>query len=350
MNRGWGAPAPEQRLDTITTCASSSPAPPASWAATSWKRAVRHDTEVVALLPPSPPHTASPDPHPLPGPDWFTALGATPRHHDFNAPDAASPVLTELLAGADFIINAPLPGPHHTTATTALLDAALPLDDTIRGVVQLSSTRTYGFGLPPWPMDESWVARPVSPRLHDLASAERAARTYRRLPLVVLRAAPTFGPRDHGPTQRLIDYYGLARRPRLAAAGRVGVSLAYGPDFARAVWAVLAAFDDAGGRILHAKTIDTDWRTLVGQSRALRERSGRVWPLPAWIAHGLAHAGAPGRRLLNAPTGLPDYTQITGCPHLIDDTLLRGLTGFTPLFGLRAALRHTLALESRDSP
>ena len=112
---------------------------------------------------------------------------------------------------------------------------------------------------------------------------------------------------------------------------------------------MLEAFEDAQGRTLHCKTIDTDWRTLVGQARALRDRPGRVYPVPLRIARCLERAGAPGRRLLDSPPGVERYADLTGRPHLIDDTLLRGLTGFAPLFGLRAALRHTIALESGAS-
>ena len=301
------------------------------------EEAVRHDTEVVALIP-----TAD-------AAAWVAGLGATPQVCSPSDPATTPERLAQALHEADFLINAPLAGQDHVATTTALLDAALRAPPTLRGVVQLSSTRTYGHRLPNWPLDESWVARPDSRDMQNLAAAERAARTYRRLRLVVLRAAPSFGPRDDGVLQRLLQHFGAAGRPVLAGGGRAGLSLAYGPDFARAVWAVLEAFSDTQGRTLHCKSIDTDWRTLVGQARALRDRPGRVWPLPVWLVHCLAQAGEPGRRLLDGPPGVPQYAEITGRPHLIDDTLLRGLTGFAPLFGLRAALRHTMALESRES-
>ncbi len=300
------------------------------------EEAARHDTEVVALVPAAD------------GADWAAGVGATvvvcaP------ADPAAAAHLVELLSTADFLVNAPLPGQDHVAATTALLDAALRAQETLRGVVQLSSTRTYGHRLPHWPIDESWVARPDGPEMEALAAAERAARTYRRLPLVVLRAAPAFGPRAGGEMRRLLEHFVAARRPRLPGGGRAGLSLAYGPDFGRAVWAVLEAFDEAQGRTLHCKTIDSDWRTLVGQARALRDRPRRVYPVPLWLARGLERFGAPGRRLLDGPPGVERYADLTGRPHLIDDTLLRGLTGFAPLFGLGAALRHTIALESGAS-
>ncbi len=299
---------------------------------------VRHDAEVVALIPSDDAAT------------WAARLGATPLVCRPSAPGATPERWAQALHGADFLINAPLAGQDQVATTTALLDAALRAPPPLPGVVQLSSTWTYGYRLPNWPLDESWAARPGSRGMQDLAAAERAARTYRRLRPVVLRAAPSFGPRGDGVMQRLLQHYGASGRPRLAGGGRAGLSLAYGPDFARAVWAVLEAFGDTQGRTLHCKTIDTDWRTLVGQARALRDRPSRVWPLPVWLVRGLAQAGEPGRRLLDGPPGVPRYADITGCPHLIDDTLLRGLTGFAPLFGLRAALRHTMAVESRESP
>ena len=332
------------------------------------EEAARHDVEVVALIPPDS------------DPTWFSDLGALATACDTSDRDGLRRSLPGLLAGAQFLINAPalladadsvqtglpanidsnsdsnIEADPNIDVTTALLDAALESaleagsEAQLKGVVQLSSTLTYGYSLPNWAVDESWAARPPTPAMQSLAAAERIARTYRRrLPLLVLRAAPTFGPRDDGVVQRLLDHFGRAAHPRLAAAGRAPVSLAYGPDFARAAWAALQAFEETQGRILHVKSIDSDWRTVVAQARALGGRSGRAWPLPLWLARRIERAGGPGRRLLDAPDGVPAYADLIGRPHLIDDTQLRALTGFTPLFGLRAALRHTIALQSQGA-
>ena len=324
------------------------------------EEAVRHDVEVVALI--------APDIDPT----WLTDRGAIATPWDSANPEAMRERLPALLETADFLINAPtllregFPDRAYSAAnidvTTALLDAALQVGASradpalgdapgeeaprLRGVVQLSSTLTYGHALPHWAVDESWAARPPSAAIQSLEDAERAARTYRkRLPLLVLRAAPTFGPRDDGVVQRLLAHFGRDARPRLAAAGRAPVSLVYGPDFARAVWAVLQAFEETRGRILHVKSIDSDWRTIVAQARAIGDRDGAALPLPLWLARRAGNAGRAGRWLINAPPGVPDYTDLTGLPHLIDDTPLRALTGYTPLFGLRAALIHTMALQ-----
>lgn len=306
------------------------------------EEAVRHDVQVIAVVPPD-------------QADGIRELGAQAVVADPTDAEAFQDALPGLLANTRFLISAPIlvSASHargdyvvNVRTTTALMDAALQPDvaETLAGVVQLSSTLTYGYGLPNLAIDESWVARPRSPAMSSLAEAERAARTYRRLPLLVLRVAPSFGSRDDGVVQRLIDEVGQVARPRLAGAGRAPVSLAYGPDIGRAVWAALEAFEETQGRILHVKSIDTDWRTVVAQARALRGRSTNALPLPLWLARRLERAGSPGRRLLAAPAGVPDYADLTGNPHLIDDTPLRALTGFTPLFGLRAALRHTIAI------
>ena len=89
---------------------------------------------------------------------------------------------------ADFAINAlQVTVPGRTSAqydavnvegATALLDACVRAE--VRGVIHLSSTTAYGAGLPPWPVDESWGFRPLTPLQHSLAQAERAVRTYRR--------------------------------------------------------------------------------------------------------------------------------------------------------------------------
>ena len=301
----------------------------------------RHDVDLVALVGPGAEAA------------WLTDFGVRVEATDLR--DGAA--LRTVLRGARYVVNGPrLATPGHAApayaaanveSTTALLDASLEAE--VEGFVQLSSTLTYGASLPDWAVDESWAARPCTAVDQSLATAERVARTYRRrLPLLVLRAAPTFGPRDDGVLQRTLDYFMRARRPRLVCGGRARISLAYGPDLGRAAWAALEALEETQDRILHVKSIDTDWRSVVAQARAMSGRGGRPAPIPLWVARLLDGSGGVGRRLLDAPAGVERYTDLTARPHVIDDTPLRALTGFAPLFGLRGALRHTLDLEPRD--
>ena len=148
--------------------------------------------------------------------------------------------------------------------------------------------------------------------------------------------------------QRTLDYFVRARRPRLVGGGRSRISLTYGPDLGRAAWAALETMQETQDRILHVKSIDTDWRTIVEQARAFKGLGEQAATIPVWAARVLERSGGVGRRILDGPPEIEHYTDLTARPHLIDDTPLRTLTGFTPLFGLRGAMRHTLDLEGRS--
>ena len=254
------------------------------------------------------------------------------------------------LAGVTHVINAirlTAPGLREgqydaanvTTATT-LLDAAL--DAEIEGFVHFSSTLPYGDALPGWPVDESRAFRPRTARDHSLVLAERAVRTYRRrLPLVVLRPGLLFGPRDTGPMQSLLAYFRRPGRIILPGAGRAPVSLAYGPDVARAAWDTLAHLGATADSIYHVKTIDTDWSAACLVTREFAGARGRVIALPPRLVEGLARLPAvpPPLRL---PVRLDAYARLVGRPALLTDARFRVATGFAPLFGLRAAIRKTL--------
>ena len=267
--------------------------------------------------------------------------------------DSTSPQhMGVILRGATFAINAvqltepALSDEYYDSvnvgATTGLLDAAIEAD--LQGCIHLSSTLPYGDALAPWPVNESRAFHPSSSVAQSLAMAERAARTYRRrLPLVVLRVALPFGPRDRGPVARLLKHALRVSRLRLAGDGRTPVSLTYAPDLARAVWAALEQMEETQNGIFHTKSIDTNWRTIVRETGALRQREIRTLGVPYQVARMLMQCGAVGDWAVQPPEGVERYVELTGRPHLIDDSHLRAITGYAPLFGLRAALRQTLA-------
>ena len=60
--------------------------------------------------------------------------------------------------------------------------------------------------------------------------------------------------------------------------------------------------------------------------------------------------GGAGEWLLRPPDGVERYVELTGRPHLIDDSRLRAVTGFSPLYGLRSALRQTLEALGQERP
>ena len=225
--------------------------------------------------------------------------------------------------------------------TTNVLDACL--DNGIQGVLYISSTLPYGNGLPHRPVDESWTFRPSSKTEQSYAIAERAARTYRnRLPLVVLRPSLLFGPGDMGTGYALLSHFRKVKRPVLIGDGRAVVSLTYGPDLARVVWMILEQLNELKDPIFHVKTIDTNWRTVLGETQTIVHHDPAVISFPYRVALAMERIPLINEWLKTNCARIPSYPSLISEPHWIDDSKLRIATGFTPLFGLRAALRQTL--------
>ena len=141
--------------------------------------------------------------------------------------------LRDALAGATHVVHASaLTEPGHSAGayeaanvatTTALLDACTHLP--LSGFVLVSTTETYGWELPPWPVTEGWAAHPVGALQHSRAMAEQAAQTYRRsVPLAVLRAAPCLAPQE-GLLRRVVGHFVSHPRGGLVGGGRTAISM-----------------------------------------------------------------------------------------------------------------------------
>ncbi len=303
---------------------------------------VRHDVEVVGILAPGE------------DPGRLTEIDAELVEADVLDREALRPVCR----AADFVINAiglTTPGLSdaeyddiNVGGTTSLLDVSVEAE--VRGFVHISSTAMYGDSLPHWPVNEGWAFRPLSSIEQSRAMAERAARTYRRrVPLVVARPALAFGPRDSGVMRQLLLHFVDQQRPRLISSGAAPVSLSYGPDLGRAIWALVEHVDTTIDGIFHVKSIDTDWRAVVDEVQHLLQRPNRVQPIPYRVAV-LARQLGIGDWLLRPPADGANYVALTGRPHLIDDSRFLATTGFAPLYGLRAALRPTLESLRPERP
>jgi nucleoside-diphosphate-sugar epimerase len=300
----------------------------------------RHDVDVVALV------GAGEDASRLAG------LDVEVVEADIGSIDSVRPALAE----ASFVIHAAhLDAPGHSMdeyeavnvgGTTNILDACLDAD--VEGVIYLSSTAMYGDALPHWPVDEGWAFRPANAMEQSRAVAERAARTYRRrIPLIVLRPSLLFGARDRGVVYQLLAHFRRNSRPRLIGGGRAPVSLTYAPDLARVVWSVLDELEESKDTIFHVKTIDTDWATVLEELQGILHRPLRSSSLPYRLAVVAEKIGGERPWLTGRPAGFSRYIELVGRPHLVDDSRLLAATGFSPLFGLRAALRQTIEWMDR---
>ena len=242
------------------------------------------------------------------------------------------------------------PGSAYTEAnvhaTTSLLDACRqqPLEQ----VVFVSTTETYGRRLPPWPVTESWVPRPIGPVLQSRVAAERAARTYRRrVPLAILRPAPLIS--DGGGTVMNVIRHFISRpRAALVAGGEAPVSILAAADLGRAVWAMLSQTEESVDQVFHVASAHTTWRELALEACQLRGVEARFWNAPYFLARAL-DATRLASWVLPEPEDVDSYTSVTGLPHLIDDSRARVTLGYAPLFGARAALAQALDVYRRTS-
>ena len=227
----------------------------------------------------------------------------------------------------------------HTT--TNLLDACRKQE--LEQVVFISTTETYGRRLPPWPVTESWVPRPLGPALQSRVAAERVARTYRRrVPLSILRPAPVIA-EGGGPMMKVIRHFISRPRAALVSAGQAPLSILASADLGRAVWAMLSQTDESVDQVFHAASAHTTWRDLAIEACHLRGIEERFWNAPYIFARGLDALRLAGW-VLPEPDGVDAYVSLTGRPHLIDDSRARVTLGYEPVLGVRAALSQALDL------
>ena len=229
-------------------------------------------------------------------------------------------------------------------ATTSLLDACRNQD--LEQVVFISTTETYGRRLPPWPVTESWVPRPLGPALQSRVAAERVARTYRRrVPLSILRPAPVIA-EGGGPMMNVIRHFISRPRAALVSKGQAPLSILASADLGRAVWAMLSQPDEAVDQVFHAASAHTTWRDLAVEACHLRGIEERFWNAPYMFARGLDALHLAGW-VLPEPDGVDAYVSLTGRPHLIDDSRARVTLGYEPVLGVRAALSQALDVYRR---
>ena len=262
--------------------------------------------------------------------------------------------LDSQIRGATHVVHAAalvelgLPAAEYTAAnvhtTTALLDACRR--EELEQVIVVSTTETYGRRLPPWPVTESWVPRPLGPVLQSRVAAERVARTYRRrVPLSILRPAPVIADGD-GTVMRVIRHFISRPKAALVARGEAPLSILAGADLGRAAWAMVSQPEESVDQVFHVASAHTTWRELAVEACQLRGVEERFWNAPYPLARALDAVRLSGW-VLPEPEGVDAYISLTGRPHLIDDSRARVTLGYTPVLGVRAALAQALDVYGR---
>lgn len=289
-------------------------------------------------------------------PSGAAILGELERHDaelDLIEIDPESDAIM-LPAGVTHVVHAAalsepgLPAPAYTAAnihaTTALLDACRRHE--LEQVILVSTTESYGSRLPPWPVTESWIPRPLGPAQQSRVAAERVARTYRRrVPLSILRPAPLVM-RGESALMTVVRHFVSRPRGALVSGGHAPLSILAGADLGRAVWAMLTHTEESVDHVFHVASTHTTWRELAMEACRLRGVEGQFWNAPYLFARGL-DALRLSAWVLPEPEGFDAYVQLTGRPHLIDDSRARVSLEYAPLLGLRGALAQALDVYER---
>jgi nucleoside-diphosphate-sugar epimerase len=227
---------------------------------------------------------------------------------------------------------------------TANLLRALERQSCTPRFVNLGSIAAGGPSTPQRPVSEGDPPHPVSPYGESKLMAEMEVRKYKdRFPVVTLRAAAIYGPRDDD----FLEYFRWMKRGilPLVGQGQKSVSLLYVRDAIRAV--LLAArtevpsgevFNIADSRIFNWEDIGRTVAGLLGK-KLVRVR------FPLWTAY-LASAASEGvGRLGGGPSALnvSMYKQMKPDSWVADVRKARQGLGFESRFSLGEGLGETIA-------
>jgi len=227
---------------------------------------------------------------------------------------------------------------------TANLLRALEKQSCAPRFVHLGSIAAGGPSAPRRPVSEGDPPRPVSPYGESKLMAEREVLKYKdRFPVVTLRAAAIYGPRDDD----FLEYFRWMKRGilPLVGQGQKSLSLLYVRDAVRAV--LLAAkptvpsgevFNIADSRIYSWEDIGQTVAGLLGK-KLVRVR------LPLWTAY-LASAASEGIGRLGGGTSTLNvsmYKQMKQDGWVADVRKARQGLGYESRFRLEEGLGETIA-------
>lgn len=228
-------------------------------------------------------------------------------------------------------------------AGTASLFRALAAGAASPKVIHLSSLAAAGPSAPGRPAREADPPRPISPYGVSKLAAEREALAYKdRFPLVVLRVAASFGPRD----EDFLDFFRFIRRGILPLYGRrpKTLSLCYAGDAVEAV--LLAARAPlASGEVLNiAHPHPASWQELGETAGRLLGRKFVRVHIPAWGAFMVCAASSAAAGLLSRPAALnlSKYKDMQPDHWEADVSKARRALGFEARVSLEDGFRETL--------
>jgi len=226
---------------------------------------------------------------------------------------------------------------------TASLFRALARGDASPRVIHVSSLAAAGPSLPGRPGREDDPPRPVSLYGRSKLAGEAEALTWSsRFPVVILRPAAVYGPRDRD----FLKFFRLIRRGILPLYGRgsKSLSLCSVQDAVRAVLTAAGADVPSGEVFNVAHPRPATWEELGKAVAGILGRSAVCVHIPPWGAF-LAGALSGGiGRLRGRPTALnlSKYQEMRPAAWEADVRKARDILGFEARVALEDGLRETL--------
>jgi len=246
------------------------------------------------------------------------------------------------LAGATRALDAQTLFEVNEQGTATLLEVCGRASPDLKRFVYLSSLAAGGPSTGTMPIDETWPERPVSVYGASKLAGEERVRAYAgRLPVVILRPAPVYGPRDRD----ILTYFRLVGRGlSLVPGGKPRrVSLIYVSDVVQLALRVLED-DRSVGQTYFAcdgKAHDLD-AVLECIALVLGRRTVRA-AVPMRMLEGIAALGAASARLLKRPI-LLNRDKLREMRHpcwLCDSSKAQRELGFAALVDLHSGIART---------
>jgi dihydroflavonol-4-reductase len=226
---------------------------------------------------------------------------------------------------------------------TASLFRALARGDGSPRIVHVSSLAAAGPSSPGRPVREDDPPRPVSPYGRSKLAAEGEALAWKdRFPLVILRPAAVYGPRD----QDFLKFFRLVSRGIIPLYGRgsKSLSLCSVRDVVRAIL-MAAGADVASGEVFNiAHSLPATWEEIGKAAAAILGRRTVRVRVPPWGAFLVSAASGGIGRLSGRPAALNlgKFQEMRPAAWEADIQKARDILRFEARVSLEDGLRETL--------
>lgn len=226
--------------------------------------------------------------------------------------------------------------------TRALLEACWRVNPGVRRFVYCSSQAAAGPADGPEPLHETCPPRPISHYGRSKLAAEQAVRSYSgRLPVVILRPAPAYGPRER---DILASFRLVERGLKLLPGGGVRqISLIYISDLVQLALQVLEDERAVGQTYFACDGVPHDFEEVMNTMATLLGRRPLRVVIPISLLEAFAALGGVWAKLSAKPFLLNDQKVLEMKQRywLCDAGKARRELGFVPQIDLPTGLART---------